>query len=59
MNQCWKFSMHQAHKTIVFGPNHEINCPVYTVKQPAKLMIWAAMSAEALTELHIVPETRL
>ena len=30
--------------------------PVRTVKQPAKLMIWGAMSAEALTELHIIPQ---
>ena len=30
--------------------------PVHTVKQPAKLMVWGAMSAEALTELHIIPQ---
>lgn len=32
--------------------------PVHTVKQPAKLMVWGAMSAEALSELHIIPRNQ-
>ena len=32
--------------------------PVHTVKQPAKLMVWGAMSTEALTKLHIIPQNQ-
>ena len=32
--------------------------PVHTVKQPAELMVWRAMSAESLTELHIVSKNQ-
>ena len=32
--------------------------PVHTVKQPAELMVWRAMSAESLTEVHIVSKSQ-
>ncbi|KAF0299338.1 hypothetical protein FJT64_027888 [Amphibalanus amphitrite] len=33
--------------------------PVETIKHPAKLMVWGGMTAQGLTELHVVPKNRL
>ena len=32
--------------------------PVETIKHPAKLMVWGGMTAQGLTELHVVPKNQ-